>query len=457
MNNLWNHIRLGDICNKIGSGATPRGGKDVYSTTGEISLIRSQNVYNEGFNENGLVYINQKIADRLNNVIIQPNDILLNITGDSVARCCIVPKKFLPARVNQHVSIIRCNDSFADNRFIRYLLISDKIQNLLFSLASSGATRNAITKSMIEDLILHIPSDVKEQRAIAHILGTLDEKIELNRQMNETLEEMARAIFKSWFIDFDPVHAKAEGRQPFGMDEETAALFPEEFEDSELGMIPKGWKSIELKDIAKIINGRSYKSSELIESDVALVTLKSVNREGGYNSNGLKAYSGKFNDDQIIKPGEVVIACTDVTQKAEVIGKPAMVYSDPKYKQLVASQDILIVRPIHDKSDSQYLYLLLGSNDFQEFAFAHTNGSTVLHLDKKAIPNYCLISPPLDIKSAFLKFISPIYDKKHLMSLESSILISARDTILPKLVSGEIRVNPDAFNSVNGSDYKLEI
>src|SRR5690606_370307 len=102
---------------------------------------------------------------------------------------------------------------------------------------------------------------LKEQKAIAHILGTLDDKIELNRKMNETLEAMARAIFKSWFVDFDPVRAKMDSRQPYGMDTETAALFPDSFEDSELGKIPKGWKAGRLDEIIHIIGGGTPKTS----------------------------------------------------------------------------------------------------------------------------------------------------------------------------------------------------
>ena len=211
----WVSLRLGDVCTKIGSGATPRGGKEVYLKDGPFSLIRSQNVHNNRFSHDGLAFITEQQAAELNNVEVFPDDVLFNITGDSVARACQVALDVLPARVNQHVAIIRPDASKLSARFLRYFLVCPKTQAMLLSWAGSGGTRNALTKGMLESLNVYAPADMDEQRAIAHVLGigTLDDKIELNRRMNETLEGMARALFQSWFVDFDPVRAKAALRR----------------------------------------------------------------------------------------------------------------------------------------------------------------------------------------------------------------------------------------------------
>src|SRR3972149_4557634 len=169
------NVILGKVCEKIGSGATPRGGSDVYLPQGEIALIRSQNVYNDGFKKDGLAYITEEHAKELDNVAIEPDDILLNITGDSVARCCQVPKELIPARVNQHVAIIRPNKDKLDARYLRYHLIDPVMQDYMLMLAGGGATRNALTKGMIESFEIPAPS-LPEQRAIAGILGSLDDK-----------------------------------------------------------------------------------------------------------------------------------------------------------------------------------------------------------------------------------------------------------------------------------------
>ena len=142
----WPKVRLGDYSVKIGSGSTPKGGASVYLENGETTFIRSQNIYNDGFKAEGLVYITEDAANKLKNVTIEKNDILLNITGDSVARVCLALEKYLPARVNQHVAIIRLNPQNFDQRYVRYQLTSPSIQNFLLSIAAVGATRNALTK-----------------------------------------------------------------------------------------------------------------------------------------------------------------------------------------------------------------------------------------------------------------------------------------------------------------------
>ena len=124
MSSEWNWIRLGDCCEKIGSGATPKGGKDAYLEVGPYRLIRSQNIYNDGFSPSGLVFISDEQAQKLDGVAVQQDDVLLNITGDSVARVCLALAQYLPARVNQHVAIIRPSSKILDSRFLRYFLAS---------------------------------------------------------------------------------------------------------------------------------------------------------------------------------------------------------------------------------------------------------------------------------------------------------------------------------------------
>lgn len=193
----WEKYRLGDNCLKIGSGATPRGGQENYKPKG-ISLIRSQNVLDFTFSKDGLAFIDEKQATELSNVEVQENDILLNITGDSVCRVCQVPKGILPARVNQHVAIIRPERDVFDAAYLKYYLLNPTFKDFMLSLASSGGTRNALTKGMIENFEIFAP-DLPTQRRIAAILTALDDKIELNRRMNETLEGIAKALWEEWF------------------------------------------------------------------------------------------------------------------------------------------------------------------------------------------------------------------------------------------------------------------
>jgi len=276
-NSAYSFQKLGPLCSKVGSGATPRGGSKVYLDQGEVALIRSQNIRNEHFDKSGLVFIKEKHAKQLANVSVEDGDVLLNITGDSVARCCQVDSSVLPARVNQHVAIIRPYSDQLDARFLRYFLVSPDMQNHMLGWAASGGTRNALTKGMIESFDVPVP-DLSEQRAIAHILGSLDDKIELNRKINETLESMAQALFKSWFIDFDPVidnalaagnpipeplQARAAVRESLGdarkpLPEDVRNLFSSEFEFAEaMGWIPKGWKVAQIGALLELAYGKA--------------------------------------------------------------------------------------------------------------------------------------------------------------------------------------------------------
>ena len=178
------NIKLIDICEKIGSGATPRGGKEAYCDEG-ISFIRSQNVLDFTFSRDGLAFINDEQAKKLSNVEVHDGDVLLNITGDSVARACVMDSDFLPARVNQHVAIVRGNKKHVLNNYILYFLQWRK--DYLLQLASAGATRNALTKGMIEQLEIDLPPLI-DQKKIVVVLDLLQSKIVLNQKINDNLQ-----------------------------------------------------------------------------------------------------------------------------------------------------------------------------------------------------------------------------------------------------------------------------
>ena len=182
-NKGWNVSDLGQLTIKIGSGATPKGGKEAYQTDG-ISLIRSMNVHNGKFEYKELAHISDEQAARLENVAVEENDVLLNITGASVARSCVVPTNVLPARVNQHVCIIRCKDSIMPD-FINSLLIDDNYQDLIWSIAGSGATREAITKQQVESLQIILPP-ISKQEEFSKFINRVDKsKVAVQKSLDE--------------------------------------------------------------------------------------------------------------------------------------------------------------------------------------------------------------------------------------------------------------------------------
>lgn len=190
-------VKMVDICSKIGSGATPRGGKEAYCEDG-VSLIRSQNVLDFEFSESGLAHINNDQAQKLKNVEVRADDVLLNITGDSVARACMIEETFLPARVNQHVAIIRGERNRVLGSYLLYFLQLRKEH--LLQLASAGATRNALTKGMIEQLELDLPT-VSIQRKIVSVLDLIMKKIALNREINDNLQQLLHMFYTKMFAE----------------------------------------------------------------------------------------------------------------------------------------------------------------------------------------------------------------------------------------------------------------
>ena len=404
----WCEFRLGDVCTKIGSGATPRGGKEVYLDDGPYALIRSQNIYNGGFQHDGLAFIGEEHAAGLQNVEVQEGDVLLNITGDSVARTCQVAPEILPARVNQHVAIIRTDPSRLDSEFLRYYLTSPNTQALLLSLAGSGGTRNALTKAMIESLTVSAPP-LSEQRTIAHILGTLDDKIELNRRMNQTLEEMARAIFKDWFIDFGPTRAKMEGREPY-LSADVWSLFPDSLVDSELGPIPEGWGVKILGDLIELAYGKSLKAAIRNPGDVPV-----------YGSNGRIDW---HDQSMVAGPGIVV------GRKGNP-GVVTWVQCD-----FFPIDTTFYVVP---KCDSMDLLFLLHALESQGLPSVAADSAVpglnrnLAYMNRQVVPSKALLEE-------FSGTASDIFKRRHQLEEESRSLANQRDTLLPRLVSGELRV-----------------
>jgi len=193
----WQKKRLGDVTTKIGSGATPRGGDESYKAEG-ISLIRSLNVYDDGFREAKLARIDNEQADGLSNVVVEPHDVLLNITGASVARCCRAPADFLPARVNQHVSIIRPVQEKLDSDFLYYLLISKTYKDrLLHTGEEGGSTRQAITKAQLQEFVVEFPEPLAEQQRIVGLLDEAFEGLATAKANAEKNLQNARALFES--------------------------------------------------------------------------------------------------------------------------------------------------------------------------------------------------------------------------------------------------------------------
>lgn len=434
-------LRLGSVCLKIGSGATPRGGKDAYRG-GTTTLIRSQNIHNNHFVHDGLVRIDDGQASELHNVAVEESDVLLNITGDSVARCCQVDSSVLPARVNQHVAIIRPNPRFLDARFLRYLMVSPTMQAHLLGLASAGATRPALTKAMIDVLAITAPP-LDVQRAIARILGALDDKIELNRKMNATLEAMARALFKSWFVDFDPVRAKAQGCAPTGMDSATAALFPSEFVDSELGPIPRGWRATILGNEVERYGGAvqtgpfgsQLHASDYVPEGVPVVMPKDISGRKVSTASIARiseADAVRLSRHRLL-PGDIVYSRRGDVERHALIGVLETGW--------LCGTGCLLVRLGRKWPSSMFASLVLDYPETRAWISQHAIGATMPNLNTGILSAVPLVMPLDDVLHAFARAVDPLQMLNIARDAEIGQLTRLRDELLPRLLSGELSVD----------------
>jgi type I restriction enzyme, S subunit len=414
---------LGDIASKIGSGATPRGGKSSYKQEG-VSLIRSQNVLDFQFAKKGLAFIDTEQATKLNNVEVKKGDILFNITGDSIARTCLVPDDILPARVNQHVSIIRCKNGY-DSSFINYYLIN--LKPYLMQICGVGGTRNAFTKEALNKLPISIPIN---QVAIAKILSDLDKKIELNNKINTELESMARLIYDYWFLQFDFPDINGKPYKSSG-----GKMVYNETLNRE---IPYGWEVKELGELIEFERGISYKSKELTEDGIPMINLNSFDLSGRYKHTGLKYFSGSYNENKICIAGDLVVAITDVTRNADIIGK-SFTIPDLFDSNILISCDVAKIVP-SVKLNKQFLESLFNSKHYHDYIKYFASGTLVLHLDLDGV-KWCKIPlPPVELLKKYSNLKQSFDEKVTLSTIENRKLSDLRDWLLPMLMNGQVSV-----------------
>jgi len=285
-----------------------------------------------------------------------------------------------------------------------------------------------------------VPPVTSTSRAIVSLLEAIEAKIDLNRRTNETLEAIARALFTSWFVDFDPVRAKSEGRDP-GLPPHLADLFPDSFEGSELGEIPKGWGTLRLGDLLVLDKGLSYKGQFLGETGMPMVNLGCFLGRGRFAQTAMKHYSGEFKDRHVVRPRDLLIANTDLTQKREVIGSPALIPPQEGLDELLFTHHVFAARFREGQERWKlFVYFSLLQEEFRGRATGFATGTTVLALPRDAILGLQFSAPPPALIGAFGSMVFPAVEGQWKALDESATLASICDTLLPKLISGELRL-----------------
>jgi type I restriction enzyme S subunit len=331
----------------------------------------------------------------------------------------------------QRLITLRGKRGLLDNTYLKYLMQSDFVQTQLRARAT-GTTVLGIRQSELRRVRLAVPPLV-EQHAIASTLDILDKKIDLNRRTNETLEGIARAVFKSWFVDFDPVRAKAEGRQPTGMDAETAALFPTAFSHTDNGPIPKRWAVRPLADLASYLN-RGIAPTYLTEGGVMVINQKCVRDhrvafdQARRHDPAARAVAGRE-----LQEGDILVNSTG----EGTLGRVAQVLVLPEVA--IVDTHVTVVRPNRTDATVHFLGLEMLGRQAEIASLAEgTTGQT--ELSRARLGGLQVLVPPQEVQTRFDALVSPLRARMELNGNQAASLVALRDALLPKLLSGELRI-----------------
>lgn len=409
--------KLKKLTSKIGSGSTPRGGKSTYLEDGPYKLIRSQNIYNHYYTPEGLAYITNEQAEKLKNVSLKKRDILINITGDSVARTTIVENNMLPGRVNQHVSIIRCEENLLDPYYLLAFLTNKNTQKHLLSLAQAGGTRPALTKGMLEQLEVPLLS-YEQQKKVGNTLKIINEKISVNNSIILLLEQISQALFKKWFIDFDFPNVDGQPYKTSGG----------EMIESELGLIPAQWVIVKLSNITTVLK----KTFNPRKTDLNKVVHFSL---PAYDKN----QQPTLDDVLTIKSNKWLIEdnCVIFSKMNPITPRVWLTITNNEFSSVASSE--FVVLKSKSKEMNGFIYNICKSEVFNSYLITHATGST--NSRQRVTPTIALQFPIAlndDIVKNYSNTVVGMTETIKVLSKENAHLQQLRNVLLPKLMAGEV-------------------
>jgi len=393
---------------------------------GDILLTPGNFAIGGGFRGDKFKYFDGEVPEEF---VLNDGDLLVTMTdlskqADTLGYPAFVPRRF-DARFlhNQRLGkVIIRPDAGLDQRFLFYLLRTAEYRHEVLA-SATGTTVKHTSPGRILAYKADIPP-LPEQKAIAHILGTLDDKIELNRRTSETLEAMARAVFKSWFVDFDPVRAKAAGRNP-GLPKPLADLFPDSFEDSELGEIPKAWRVLGLDQLARFLNGLALQKYPP-KGNRSLPVVKIAQLRAG-TTEGADAASADLERDYIVEDADVLFSWSGSLECVlRAGGRGAL------------NQHLFKVTSAEHPKWLYYFWIHQHLADFRHIAAG--KATTMGHIQRHHLPDAKVVVPQPDLLRAMDRHFGPIVEVIPNLRVQARTLAALRDALLPKLLSGEIRV-----------------
>ena len=443
MSSDWKVFQASKVCGKHKSAmSTGPFGSAISSrffVNSGVPVIRGGNLSQDvgiRLNHEDLVFITEDKAREFERSTVRHGDLIFTCWG-TIDQVGLIDERshYEEYVISNKQMKITPDPAIADSRFLYYQFSSPKIRSWIID-NGIGSSVPGFNLGMLKSIELNIPQ-LPEQKAIANILGTLDDKLELNLKTNETLEAMAKALFKSWFVDFDPVRAKAEG-SPTGLPAEISDLFPESFEDSELGEIPSGWEIGTIDDsVGEVFDGPHATPKEASEGNVFLGI---KNMTGTSLDLTEKRWIGL--DDWVQWTKRVVPKSGDIVFTYEAaLGLFAVI---PVGLKCCLGRRMALVRTRGDDATPYFWFHQFVAEPLQRLIKERsTHGATVNRTPLTEFPSYPVLAPPAKIRIVFESTASILWTRIHLASNEADFLVSLRNALLPKLILGEIRI-PDA-------------
>ncbi len=361
----------------------------------------------------------------------QANDVIV------VRRCNSGQSAYVPAgldcAIGQNLVVLRANGEYVLPEFLRWLVQGPDWWGQVSKFINVGAVFDSLRCRDIPSFELNIPPR-EEQTKIAGLLGSLDDRITLLRETNATLEAITQALFKSWFVDFDPVRAKAEGRQPEGMDATTATLFPDSFEESELGLVPKGWNRLAFTDTVKVIGGGTPKTSlpEYWDGDIpwfSVVDAPAITDVFVIDTAKHISLAGLNNSSTKLLPiGTTIISARGTVGRLALVGK-----------EMAMNQSCY---GLQGKTDDAY-FTYFSTYRLVESLKQRSHGSVFDTITIETMKGVTVIYPDANVIHAFEAFLGPVMSRMKQNLQQSQTLTQLRDTLLRRLISGQLRL-PEA-------------
>jgi type I restriction enzyme S subunit len=436
MNKEWKEVKLENVTTILGDGLH---GTPAYDEVGDYYFINGNNL------RDGSIVIDDKTRRvsafeyKKHKKNLNDRTILVSINGTLGNVALYHGEKVVLGKSACYFNV----KEDTNKQFVRYVITSDLFQTYIHNLATGSTIKNVSLKLM-RNFSFRLPPP-KLQKEIATILGALDDRITLLRETNATLEAIAQALFKSWFVDFDPVHAKAQGTKPEGMDEQTAALFPDRFVESELGMVPLGWEVGTLGNVSTVKGGFAYKGESFCDKGFPVIKIKNIVGDGTVNLIDVQYVSSEIAEKTkrfALQDGDIVIAMTGAT-----IGKTGIIVTNefiPYLNQRVAKFE----ENSKGQNNKWFVFVAFQNLFISDQIVNSASGSAQPNISTTGIESVRLVIPKdTKLLSVYNELVSPLFNSWISNHKQTQTLATLRDTLLPRLISGQLRL-PDVEEMV---------